>query len=303
MKMLRRFTVCSFALVLATTGLGVARANAAPQDGQYGYGQNRGDWDTPPRGLTEIQRRGFHDGIEGARKDFGNHRSPNPNNRDEYRHPNVPRDRWEAYRYGFRMGYQRGMNHLMGRSQQPYQGPAYQGSGQQGPGYQRPGYQGPGSMGMPGRMDRGQGRGPVSGIELRGVQDGMEGALKDLGNHRRPDVENRDEYRHPHVPAQERNAYRYGFRRGYRWCVAALTGEMGGRRGMGPGAEIRRRGFEDGVEGAVKDFANRRRPDVNNRDEYRHPHVPSPGRDAYRESFRHGYNRAMDELTGDAGRR
>lgn len=301
--MLRQFTAFAFALALAITGLGVARANAAPQNDQYGYGQyaygqypysqNRGDWDTPPQGLTEIQQRGFRDGIEGARKDFGNHRRPNPNNRDEYRHPDVPRDRWQAYRYGFRLGYQRGMNHLMGRSQQPYQGP----------GYQRSGYQGPGSMAMPGRMDRDQGYGPPSGIELRGIQNGMEGALKDLGNHRRPDVNNRDEYRHPDVPSSQRAAYRDGFRRGYRWCIAALNGEMGGGRGMGPESEIRRRGFEMGVEGAVKDFANHRRPDVNNRDEYRHPDVPHSERAAYRDSFRHGYNRATDELMGQAGRR
>lgn len=305
----RQLTVFAFALILVTT-LGVSKANASPQDdgqygrGQYGYGQNRGDWDAPPRGLSEIQRRGYHDGIQGARRDFGNHRQPNPNNRDEYRRPDLPRDQWAAYRYGFRMGYQRGMNYLMGGSQQPYQGPAnQQGPGYQGPGYQAPGYQGPGSVGMAGGMDRGNAYGPYSEIELRGVQDGMEGALRDLGNHRTPDVENRDEYRHPSVPYPQRDAYRDGFRYGYRWCIAALTGEMGGGRGMGPGAEMRRRGFEDGVEGALKDFGNHRRPDVNNREEYRHPDVPYPARDAYRDGFRRGYDRAMDELTGEAGRR
>jgi hypothetical protein len=301
--MLRQSTVLAFALALATAGMGAAAANAAPQDGQhnrdqYGYGGNRGDWDTPPQGLSDAQRRGFRDGIEGARKDFGNHRNPNPENRDEYRHPGVPRGQWEAYRYGFRMGYQRGMNYLAGGPQQPYPGPAYQ-----PPAYQPPADQGPGPAGMPGLEDRGQGYGPNGGIELQGVQDGMEGALRDLGNHRPPDVENRDEYRHPPVPYPQRDAYRDGFRRGYRWCVAALTGEMGGGRGMGPGAEFRRHGFEDGVEGALKDFGNRRRPDVENRDEYRHPDVPYGQREAYRDSFRRGYDRATDELNGESGRR
>ncbi len=297
--MTRRPTIFAFVLVLATTGLSVSKANASPQDdgqysrGQYGYGQIGGNWNDPPQGLTGIQRRGFRDGMEGARKDFGNRRQPNPGNRDEYRHPDLPRDQWAAYRYGFRIGYQRGMNYLMSGSQPPFQGSAYQ---------QAPGYQEPGSMGMAAGMDRGIAYGPSSEIELRGVQDGMEGALKDLGNHRAPDVENRDEYRHPDIPYPERDAYREGFWGGYRWCIAALTGEMGGR-GMGPGAAVRQRGFEDGVEGALKDFGNNRSPDVENRDEYRHPDVPRPEREVYREGFRHGYDRATDELTGEAGRR
>jgi hypothetical protein len=60
-------------------------------------------------------RRGFHDGIEGARKDYENHRPPNVNNRDEYRHPNLSRPLWRDYRAGFRRGYQAGVRHLMGR--------------------------------------------------------------------------------------------------------------------------------------------------------------------------------------------
>ena len=39
------------------------------------------------KNCQEIQRQGFRDGIEGARKDSDNHRRPNVNNRDEYRHP------------------------------------------------------------------------------------------------------------------------------------------------------------------------------------------------------------------------
>jgi hypothetical protein len=36
------------------------------------------------------------------------------NNRDEYRHPHLPPGQREAYRDGFRRGYQAAMNHLMG---------------------------------------------------------------------------------------------------------------------------------------------------------------------------------------------
>jgi len=76
-----------------------------------GYVQERG-WDAPPPELDEVSRRGFHDGVEGARKDYGNHRRPDVNNREEFRHPHVAdRDR-EAYRNGYARGYQSGVDHL-----------------------------------------------------------------------------------------------------------------------------------------------------------------------------------------------
>ena len=71
-----------------------------------------GGWDAPPPELDEVTRRGFHDGIEGARKDYDNHRRPDVNNRDEFRHPHVAgRDR-DAYRNGYARGYQVGVDHL-----------------------------------------------------------------------------------------------------------------------------------------------------------------------------------------------
>jgi hypothetical protein len=71
-------------------------------------------WDQPPGEYREIQKKGFHDGVEGARKDAENHRPPSVENRDEYKHPDVPhRDRHD-YREAFRHGYQAGVEHLMG---------------------------------------------------------------------------------------------------------------------------------------------------------------------------------------------
>ena len=50
------------------------------------------------------------------------------------------------------------------------------------------------------------------------------------------------------------------------------------------------RGFYDGMRGAEHDYWNHRRPDVNNREEYRDPDsVPGWARHEYREGFRHGY--------------
>jgi hypothetical protein len=60
----------------------------------------------PPERYTEIQRRGFREGVEGARRDWANHRSPDPNNRDEYRRPPVPEGWSRDYRLGFRRGYE-----------------------------------------------------------------------------------------------------------------------------------------------------------------------------------------------------
>jgi hypothetical protein len=70
-------------------------------------------WDAPPAEFREIQRQGFHDGVEGARKDYDNHRYPNVNNRAEYRHPHVPPSARDDYREGFRRGYDVAMNHLL----------------------------------------------------------------------------------------------------------------------------------------------------------------------------------------------
>ena len=209
----------------------------------------------------------------------------------------LPRDQREAYRDGFRRGYQRGQAHLTGQDQQqPMRGPD-----RGGPGYDRGG---PG-MGPGAGYGAGVGQGPGNDIRIRGFQDGMDGALKDLDNHRRPDPNNRDEFRRPNnVPYQMQDVYRDGFRRGYQRGIAVLTGGPGSdRRYQGPGMEIRTRGFQDGAEGAIRDFDNNRRPDPNNRDEYRHPNnVPYPMMDAYRDGFARGYNVVARELMGYSGR-
>ena len=60
--------------------------------------------------------------------------------------------------------------------------------------------------------------------------------------------------------------------------------------------EVERAGFHDGIEGARRDFENHRRPNVRNRDEFRHPHVPGYARHEYREGFEHGYDVAVHHL-------
>lgn len=112
---LNRLVTPAFVLFLGVAGLGALKLSALPTaQPSSAFAQDRGGWDMPPQDLHETQRQGFHDGIEGARKDFDNHRRPNVNNRDEFRHPSVPRVEREAYREGFRRGYQVGVSHLMG---------------------------------------------------------------------------------------------------------------------------------------------------------------------------------------------
>jgi hypothetical protein len=99
---------------LATVGFGAegTKGMAAPMPIPAGYVQDHGPWDAPPPELDEVSRRGFHDGMEGARKDFENHRPPNPNNRDEFRHPSVPHRDRGAYRHGFERGYRVAFDHF-----------------------------------------------------------------------------------------------------------------------------------------------------------------------------------------------
>ena len=83
--MRNRLAVPLLALTLTASGLAIARPYpvlAQPNS------QDR-SWDAPPQEFKDIQRQGYHDGIEGARKDYDNHRRPDVNNRDEYRHPHV----------------------------------------------------------------------------------------------------------------------------------------------------------------------------------------------------------------------
>jgi len=106
---------------MLTLGLIAATGTAFAQYGQYQnyppppppqYGM-RG-WDAPPQELRDFQRRGYLDGVQGAERDFQNHRIWNVNNRDEYRHPNVPGNVRGDYRDGFKKGYYATVQHYEG---------------------------------------------------------------------------------------------------------------------------------------------------------------------------------------------
>lgn len=94
----------------ATQGAAMA---AVAQDRAY-QDQDRGDWDQPPQDYRDVQRQGFHDGVEAARHDFERHRHADADDHDRYKHPPVRHDDRDAYREGFRRGYERAMAHLSG---------------------------------------------------------------------------------------------------------------------------------------------------------------------------------------------
>jgi hypothetical protein len=70
-------------------------------------------WDQPPSEFREMEKRGFHEGVQGAMKDYDHHRFPDVERRSEYRRPHVESSLREDYRKGFRRGYDSAMRHLM----------------------------------------------------------------------------------------------------------------------------------------------------------------------------------------------
>jgi hypothetical protein len=270
-----RIAVSALAVILSAAGVGIGGTRASAQEM---------GWDAPPRELNEYQQRGFHDGIEGARKDFENHRRPDVENRDEFRRPNVPMDVRDAYLDGFRRGYQVGVNHFFNAGGGPMR---------QAPPPPPPGGEWHGVW---------ENR-EFNEMERRGFEAGRAAAQNDIAEHYRLDPANRAEYRDPQLPPEAADQYRAGFRRGYEEQVSQTFGVTASSPwDYVPDrfSEIGRRGFHDGVEGARKDIENHRHPDPYNRDEYRRPNVTPEYVDDYREGFRLGYERAIAHLLNGA---
>jgi hypothetical protein len=90
-----------------------------PPQGQPGPGPDN-HWEAPPQEMREFARQGFRDGIQGARRDMENRRRPDVNNRDEFRHPQVPRNVRNDYRMGFRRGYDMAIQRATGGPRNGY---------------------------------------------------------------------------------------------------------------------------------------------------------------------------------------
>jgi hypothetical protein len=110
---LRFFTLSTVALILGAACLLTPNVTAASQEPPVAaYDHGAAGWDAPPGEFRDIQRQGFHMGIEGARKDFDHHKAPDVESHGEYRHPPVSRSARDDYREGYRRGYEAAMNHL-----------------------------------------------------------------------------------------------------------------------------------------------------------------------------------------------
>lgn len=107
-----RVFVLAFLLAAAIAGTQCTQASilSAPQV----HAQIQWPWDQPPPEFKEMERQGFHAGVQAAIKDYDHHRSPEPERRKEYVHPKkVERGLQEDYRRGFVRGYNDAYRHLM----------------------------------------------------------------------------------------------------------------------------------------------------------------------------------------------
>jgi len=159
-----------------------------------GLAQDRGDWDRPDDAWDDIQRRGFHDGVEAARDDFANGRRPDADDRPEYRHPRVPGRIRQVYRDSFLRGYNVAMSHIA--APPPAYGPPPPAYGQRG-----------GWDAFPDGYDD---------VRRNGFHHGIESARDDYEHRRNPDINRHDTYRHPDVPRDQKRPFQEGYRRGYR---------------------------------------------------------------------------------------
>ena len=95
----------------ATAGWMTTKAHAAPLAPAAGLYQEHA-WDEPPEELRDVQRKGFHEGVEAARHDFDRHNHKDADDHDMYKHPPVERELRNDFREGFRRGYSVAMDHL-----------------------------------------------------------------------------------------------------------------------------------------------------------------------------------------------
>lgn len=193
---LNRIAISAVALLMGTIYVPAVSQGPPPP----GYG-----WDAPPQELNDIQRQGFHEGIEAAHRDFDMQRRPDVEDHEIFRHPHLPPEQREVFRDGFRRGYQRAMEHLAGAPQQEYRQTA------------------PPPPPPPQQWDAFPTE--FNDMQRRGFHDGMESARQDYESHRPPNVDNHEEYRHPHLPPEMREAYREGFHRGYDRAMSHLSGQ------------------------------------------------------------------------------
>jgi hypothetical protein len=105
------FSIAALTVSLAApSGMITAKAHAATPLAP-GFYQDR-PWDRPPDEYRDVQRQGFHDGIEAARRDWDLHSHKDADDHDRFRHPPVEREFAHDYRDAFKHGYSEAMRHI-----------------------------------------------------------------------------------------------------------------------------------------------------------------------------------------------
>jgi len=148
--------------------------------------------------------------------------------------------------------------------------------------------------------------------QRQGFRDGLNAAQADYDMHHRPDVSLRGELRRPPVAPSQADEYREGFRRGYdvglrhifpNGVPSIMPWERPAERYVPPVQyagrwddfpheydDVHRQGFRAGLDAAQRDFEDRRRPDAERHETFRHPAVS----DRFIADFRDGYRRGYD---------
>jgi len=214
MKLIR-LALPALILALGASALLIAQ-NGPPQERPD---HDHGGWDAPPQEFRDIQRQGFHDGVEAGRRDFESQRPPNVDAVMEFRNPPVPWPARDDYREGFRRGYDAAFSHFregmpMNQNGPPQDHPQ-QGYGEGHPDFDRGGWDAPPQE--------------FRDIQRQGFHDGVQAGRRDFESQRPPNVERTGEFRHPPVGWRDRDAYREGFRRGYDMAFSHFQ-EGGDRR-------------------------------------------------------------------------
>lgn len=103
-------TAVLVALMAAFTAApALLHAAAPPQDGIM----SNMPWNQPPAEFKEMQRKGFHDGVQAAMKDYDKHRDPDLERHKDYVRPKVDKGLVPDYRDGYKRGYNDAYRHLV----------------------------------------------------------------------------------------------------------------------------------------------------------------------------------------------
>ncbi|HEY3705764.1 MAG TPA: hypothetical protein VGL22_11920 [Terracidiphilus sp.] len=106
------FSIAALTVSLAApASMLTAKAHAAALPAATGLYQDR-PWDNPPDEYRDVQKQGFRDGIEAARKDRERHDHKDADDHERFRHPPVDRQFTHDYRDAFKRGYSEAMHHM-----------------------------------------------------------------------------------------------------------------------------------------------------------------------------------------------